>query len=187
MLSERRACSLVGLSRSSWRNPPQDDDETMILKERIKALAHERRRFGYRRIHDMLKFEGIAVNHKRVYRLYTEQKLSVKRRKKSKRPITERAELLIPDAPNQVWSIDFVMDSLANGRKLKCLTIADDKTHECVDIAVDQALVACMSPEYWNKPPYLEASHVQYAPMVVQNLLVVLLWDGCIPMKLSIY
>lgn len=59
----------------------------MTLKARIKALAHERRRFGYRRIHDMLKFEGIAVNHKRVYRLYTEQKLSVKRRKKSKQPI----------------------------------------------------------------------------------------------------
>ncbi|MGB2833225.1 MAG: IS3 family transposase [Methylotenera sp.] len=140
MLSERRACSLVGLSRSSWRNPPQDDETTATLKERIKALAHERRRFGYRRIHDMLKFEGVVVNHKRVYRLYTEQKLSVKRRKKAKRPMTERAELLIPDVPNQVWSIDFVMDSLANGRKLKCLTIADDKTHECVDIAVDHGI-----------------------------------------------
>ena len=85
----------------------------------------------------MLRFEEIQVNHKRVYRLYTEQKLSVKRRKKAKRPMTERAELLIPEAANQVWSIDFVMDSLANGRKLKCLTIADDKTHECLDIAVD--------------------------------------------------
>jgi putative transposase len=140
MLSERRACSLVGLSRSSWRNPPQDEEATVLLRQRIKQLAHERKRFGYRRIHDMLKFEGYAVNHKRVYRLYTEQKLTVKRRKKAKRPIAERAELLMPDAPNQVWSIDFVMDSLANGRKLKCLTIADDKTHECIDIAVDHGI-----------------------------------------------
>ena len=100
MLSERRACSLVGLSRSSWRNPPQDNETTVTLKERIKALAHERRRFGYRRIHDMLKFEGVVVNHKRVYRLYTEQKLSVRRRKKAKRPITERAELLMLNCIN---------------------------------------------------------------------------------------
>jgi putative transposase len=80
------------------------------------------------------------VNRKRVYRLFTEQKLTLKRRKKAKRPIAERAELLIPDAPNQVWSIDFMMDSLANGRKLKCLTIADDKTHKCIDIVVDHGV-----------------------------------------------
>ena len=139
-MSERRACRLVGLSRSSWRDTPQDSHKTTELRERIKLIAHQRRRFGYRRIYDLLRFQGVEVNHKRVYRLYTEQKLSVKRRKKAKRPITERAELLIPDAPNQVWSIDFVMDSLANGRKLKCLTIADDKTHECIDIAVDHGI-----------------------------------------------
>jgi putative transposase len=85
-MSERKACRLVGLSRSSWRKPPQDDEATAMLRQRIKQLAHERKRFGYRRIHDMLKFEGYSVNHKRVYRLYTEQKLTVKRRKKAKRP-----------------------------------------------------------------------------------------------------
>jgi putative transposase len=68
------------------------------------------------------------------------QNLAVKRRKKVKRPISERAELLVPDVPNDIWSIDFVMDSLANGRKLKCLTIADDLTHECIDIAVDHGI-----------------------------------------------
>jgi putative transposase len=140
MMSERRACRLVGLSRYSWREHPKDSHQTHELRERIKAIAHQRRRFGYRRIHDLLRMQGIEVNHKRIYRLYTEQKLSVKRRKKVKRPISERAELLVPDAPNQVWSIDFVMDSLANGRKLKCLTIADNKTHECVDIAVDHGI-----------------------------------------------
>lgn len=81
-----------------------------------------------------------VINHKRVYRLYTEQQLRVKRRKKVNPPVTERAALLVPAGPNQVWSMDFVMDSLANGRKLKCLTIADDRTHECIDIAVDHGI-----------------------------------------------
>jgi len=139
-MSERRACRLIGLSRSSWRETPQDSHQTAELGQRIMAIAHQRRRFGYRRIHDLLRFQGVEVNHKRIYRLYTEQKLSVKRRKKAKRPITERAELMVPEAPNQVWRIHFVMDSLVIGRKLKCLTIADDKTHECVDITVDHGV-----------------------------------------------
>jgi putative transposase len=140
MMSERPACRLVGLSRTSWREPPVEAIQNAELREQIKAIALQRRRFGYRRIHDMLKFQGVEVNHKRVYRLYSEQKLAVKRRKKTKRPMSERAKLLAPEAPNQVWSIDFVMDSLANGRKLKCLTVTDDLTHECVDIAVDHGI-----------------------------------------------
>lgn len=139
-MSERRACRLVGLTRSSWRRPPQERESAQALREQIKAIAHQRRRFGYRRIHDLLKQQGVHVNHKRVYRLYTEQKLVVKRRKKAKRPISERAELWVPKMPNEVWSMDFVMDSLANGRRLKCLTIADDLTHECIDIAVDHGI-----------------------------------------------
>ena len=139
-MSEHRACRLVGLSRSSWREPPVEAIQNAELREQIKAIALQRRRFGYRRIHDMLKFQGVEVNHKRVYRLYSDQKLAVKRRKKTKRPMSERAKLLAPEAPNQVWSIDFEMDSLANGRKLKCLTVTDDLTHECVDIAVDPGI-----------------------------------------------
>ena len=77
-MSERRACRLVGVSRSSWRDTPQDSHQTAELRERIKVIAHQRRRFGYRRIHDLLRFQGVEVNHKRIYRLYTEQKLSVK-------------------------------------------------------------------------------------------------------------
>ena len=91
-MSERRACRLVGLSRTSWREPPTEAVVNTELRERIRAIALQRRRFGYRRIHDMLKFQGVQVNHKRVYRLYSEQKLAVKRRKKAKRPISERAE-----------------------------------------------------------------------------------------------
>jgi putative transposase len=134
-LSERRACSLVGLSRDSYRNPP--DQLTRDLGERIVDIAHVRRRFGYRRIHDLLRSEFPGVNHKRVYRLYKNANLAVRRRKKVKRPPNERVPLQIARKVNDVWSMDFVSDSLSNGRRIKCLTVADDFSHECVDIAVD--------------------------------------------------
>ena len=136
-LSERRACSLVGLSRDSYRNPPQPDQLTRDLGERIVDIAHVRRRFGYRRIHDLLRLEFPGVNHKRVYRLYKNANLAVRRRKKVKRPPNERVPLQIARKVNDVWSMDFVSDSLSNGRRIKCLTVADDFSHECVDIAVD--------------------------------------------------
>jgi putative transposase len=136
-LSERRACSLVGLSRDSYRNPPQPDQLTRELGERIVDIAHVRRRFGYRRIHDLLRSEFPGVNHKRVYRLYKNANLAVRRRNKVKRPPNERVPLQIARKVNDVWSMDFVSDSLSNGRRIKCLTVADDFSHECVDIAVD--------------------------------------------------
>jgi putative transposase len=136
-LSERRACSLVGLSRDSYRNPPQPDQLTRDLGERIVDIAHVRRRFGYRRIHDLLRSEFPGVNHKRVYRLYKNANLAVRRRKKVKRSPNERMPLQIARKVNDVWSMDFVSDSLSNGRRIKCLTVADDFSHECVDIAVD--------------------------------------------------
>ena len=139
-LSERRACRLVGLSRDSYRHPPVPGQDTVALKCAIVEIAHVRRRFGYRRIHDMIRPRFPDVNHKRVYRLYKEANLSVKRRKKGKRPINERVPLQIAQAPNEVWSMDFVSDSLANGRRLKCLTVADDFSHECVVIAVDYGI-----------------------------------------------
>lgn len=139
-LSERRACRLVGLSRTSWRTPPEPDEETQALSARIVELAHKRRRFGYRRIHDLLRAEGRQDNHKRVWRLYSEAKLAVRRRKKVKRPISERVTLSQALSPNEVWSMDFVMDSLANARRLKCLTVADDFTHESIDITVDHGI-----------------------------------------------
>jgi putative transposase len=136
-ISERRACSLVGLSRDSYRNPPQPDQLTRDLGERIVDIAHVRRRFGYRRIHDLLRSEFPGVNHNRVYRLYKNANLAVRRRKKVKRPPNERVPLQIARKVNDVWSMDFVSDSLSNGRRIKCLTVADDFSHECVDIAVD--------------------------------------------------
>ena len=136
-LSERRACRLVGLSRDSFRNPPMASEQTQALRCRIVDIAHQRRRFGYRRVHDLLRRDFPGVNHKRVYRLYREANLAVRKRKKSKRPLNERVPLQQAKAVNEVWSMDFVSDSLSNGRRLKYLTVADDFSHECVDIAVD--------------------------------------------------
>ncbi len=113
-ISERRACRLVGLSRTCFRQPPTLDAGTVGLGERIIELAHERRRFGYRRIHDLLRAEGLRVNHKKVWRLYSERGLSVRKRRKVKRTSGERQPLQAASRINEVWSIDFVMDALAN-------------------------------------------------------------------------
>jgi putative transposase len=139
-LSERRACRLVGLSRDSYRHPPEADVATQTLAGRIVEIAHVRRRFGYRRIHDLLRPEFPGVNHKRVWRLYSAANLAVRKRKKVRRPPAERVPLQMARNVNEVWSMDFVSDSLANGRRLKCLTVADDFSHECVDITVDYGI-----------------------------------------------
>lgn len=130
----------MGLSRSSCRREPLPSATTLALQCRIVEVAHARRRFGYRRVHDLLRREFPNVNHKRVYRLYSEAGLAVRRRKKAKRPCSERQPLTVAHALNEVWSMDFVSDSLANGRRLKCLTVADDFSHEAVEIAVDFGL-----------------------------------------------
>jgi putative transposase len=139
-LSERRACRLVGLSRDSYRHPPEPDQATVELSGKIIEIAQVRRRFGYRRIHDLLRPEFPGVNHKRVYRLYTEANLTVRKRRKAKRPLSERVPLQLAKSINEVWSMDFVSDSLANGRRIKCLTVADDFSHESVEIAVDYGI-----------------------------------------------
>lgn len=139
-LSERRACRLVGLSRDSYRNPPVVDEATQQLSAKIVEIAQVRRRFGYRRIHDLLRPQFPGVNHKRVYRLYSHAQLAVRKRKRVRRAASERVPLTVASRVNEVWSMDFVSDSLANGRRIKCLTVADDFTHECVDIAVDYGI-----------------------------------------------
>jgi putative transposase len=139
-MSERHACRLVGLSRDSYRHAPVASAQTAALKTKIVEIAHIRRRFGYRRVHDLLRPDFPGVNHKRVYRLYTEANLTVRKRKKARRPPAERTPLNIATKVNEVWSMDFVSDSLANGRRLKCLTVADDFSHEAVDIAVDYGI-----------------------------------------------
>jgi putative transposase len=139
-ISERRACGLVGLARTTLRRVLLEATTTASLKAWIIDLAHARRRFGYRRIHDLLRREGVQANHKKVYRLYREAALSVRKRRRRKAVMVDRQALHVPSGPNEIWSIDFVMDALANGRRIKCLTIVDDFTRECLDIAVDYGI-----------------------------------------------
>ena len=140
VISERRACRLAGLSRDAFRHEPLPTPATQALSARIIELAQVRRRFGYRRLHDLLDTEFPNVNHKRIYRLYREAKLSVRRRRKTKRTVGERQKLVAATMPNDTWSMDFVFDALANGRRIKTLTIVDDFTRESVDIAVDHGI-----------------------------------------------
>jgi putative transposase len=139
-ISERRACRLVGISRSVLAYESRSDPANAQLAARIGELAAERRRFGYRRIHALLRREGTSANHKRVYRLYRAAGLAVQRRRKRRRIMLERQPLLLPHAPNQVWSMDFVMDALDSGRRLKCLTLVDDFTKEAIEIVADHSI-----------------------------------------------
>jgi putative transposase len=114
-----------------------DDDD---LRERMKAIARERRRFGYRRVLVLLRREGYVVNHKRLFRLYREEKLAVRRRGGRKRAIGTRAPMLIPTAANERWSLDFVSDQLTDGRRFRVLTVVDDCTRECLALVADSWL-----------------------------------------------
>ena len=139
-MSERHACALVGLSRDTLRHESQASALNVELRQEIVAVAHQRRRWGYRMIHDALRPKYPNINHKRVYRLYTAEGLSIRRRKKTKR-IGERVPLVAALTVNQTWSMDFVSDAInrpgAVSRRIKCLTVADDFTRECVDITAD--------------------------------------------------
>ena len=110
------------------------------LRERLKALAQERRRFGYRRLHVLLRREGHAVNKKRVQRLYREEKLTVRRRGGRKRAIGTRRPLEVPLTPNQRWSLDFVSDQMTDGRRFRILTVIDNCTRECLALVADTSL-----------------------------------------------
>jgi len=139
-ISERRACQLVGLSRTVLHYVQSERPGNEVLQGRIVELAQERRRFGYRRIHALLRREGVKANHKRVFRLYQEAGLAVRRRRKRHGVAIEREKLTKPSMPNAIWSMDFVSDALAGGRRIKALTIVDDFTKESVDIVVDHGI-----------------------------------------------
>lgn len=139
-MSERRACFLAGICRASLRYQSGASVNDHALQQRICSLAYERRRFGYRRVHQLLLREGIYANHKKVYRLYRDAGLAVRKRKRRKGIAVERHPLVLPAMANDTWSMDFVMDALASGRRIKCLTIVDDYTKECLDLPVAHSL-----------------------------------------------
>jgi len=138
-LAERRACGLASLSRSTVRYRPRRSGD-QELRERLRELAGERRRFGYRRLHVLLRREGHEVNHKRVYRLYREEGLTVRKRRCKRVSRAERVPLQAPAGPNQLWTSDFVHDALFWGRKIRMLTVEDAFTREALAIEVDTSL-----------------------------------------------
>jgi putative transposase len=138
-LSQRHACRLVGLDRSTLRYRRKRPDDATV-RQRLRELAAERRRFGYRRLGWMLQREGHAMNHKKLYRLYREEQLMVRRRRGRKRALGTRAPMMLPEAINQRWSLDFVSDALSDGRRFRILCIVDDFSRECLATVVDTSL-----------------------------------------------
>ena len=137
-LSERRACGLVGLGRSTCRYQTRRA-EWPALRERLHALAAERRRFGYRRLYILLRREGYRVNLKRVYRLYRDDGLAVRRRRRRRR-VARGTPLAGPTRINERWSLDFLLDTLEDGRRVRLLAVVDDFTRTCLAIEVDTSI-----------------------------------------------
>lgn len=136
--SENKACKLVGISRTSLRYEPRKDDDALV--KRLKVLASEKRRYGYRRLHVFLKREGLVINHKRTQRIYRELGLSIRTKKRKKLVNALRIVLPVPIKPNEIWAADFIFDALSSGRRLKCLNIVDVFSRECLAIETNMSL-----------------------------------------------
>ena len=137
--SQRRACALIGMAAKTYRYQASRPDDA-ALRQRMREIASERRRFGYRRIGMMLEREGVVLNHKKLYRLYKEERLTVRKRGGRKRAIGTRRPMLVPAEPNQRWSLDFLADSLKDGRRFRILAVIDDCTRECLALLVDTSI-----------------------------------------------
>ncbi len=137
--SQRRACAMVGIAPRVYRYGSTRPDDTAIRK-RLRELASERRRFGYRRLHILLKREGIEMNLKKLYRLYKEERLAVRKRGGRKRALGSRTPMVIPQGQNQRWSLDFVSDALMDGRRFRILCVIDDFSRECLATLVDNSI-----------------------------------------------
>src|ERR1700733_11768248 len=138
-MSERRACRLIKADRKTVRyrsRRPRDD----ALRGRLRELAAEQRRFGYRRLHILLRAEGHVLNRKKTQRLYREEGLTVRKRKSRKRATGMRAPILVEARPNARWSVDFVHDQLSNGRRFRILNVIDDVTKECLVAIADTSI-----------------------------------------------
>ena len=137
--NQRRACALAGIDPRVYRRPSKRSADAE-LRTRMKELASGRRRFGYRRLHILLKREGWEVNWKKLYRLYREEGLTVRKRGGRKRAVGTRTPMAIPQGPNQRWSLDFMSDALEDGRRFRVLNVIDDFSRECLAAVVDTSI-----------------------------------------------
>lgn len=138
-VSQRRACDVLEIDRSSVRYKSVRPDDTH-LREAMKKVAAERRRFGYRRIHVMLERQGITMNQKKLRRLYREEKLQVRKRGGRKRALGTRRPMVLPSRANERWSLDFVSDAFTDGRRFRVLAVVDDFSRECLALVADTSL-----------------------------------------------
>ncbi|MBO6776441.1 MAG: IS3 family transposase [Marinibacterium sp.] len=138
-MSERRACRVIDADRKSVRYRSARDDDAG-LREKLRELANQRRRFGYRRLHILLRREGIMINRKKTQRLYKEEGLAVRRRRSRRRAVGTRAPAPVLALPNQRWSLDFVHDQMASGRRFRVLNVVDDVTRECLAAVPDTSI-----------------------------------------------
>lgn len=137
--NQRRACALAGIDPRVYMRRSTRPADTE-LRERLNELSSERCRFGYRRLHLLLGREGWKVNWKKLYRIYREEGLTVRKRGGRKRALGTRAPMTIPQRPNQRWSLDFVSDSLSDGHRFRVLCVIDDFSRECLAAVVDTSL-----------------------------------------------
>lgn len=137
--SVHKACQLCNISRSSNRYESRRQDDQPII-ERLVELAQTKRRYGCRRLHELLRREGLVINHKKTERIYQKAGLSLRIKKRKKLSGALRLSLPAPSKANQVWAMDFVSDSLANCRRFRCLNIIDLYTRECLKIVVDTSI-----------------------------------------------
>jgi putative transposase len=137
--SERHACRLITVQRSSIRYRQRRAD-CADVRQRLRALAHSRPRFGYRRLGVLLRRDGLMVNHKRVHRLYREEGLALRRRRRKRTASAGRVRPSMPCQPGQQWSMDVLRDTLASGRSFRTLNVVDEFTRECLAIEVDTSL-----------------------------------------------
>ncbi len=137
-ISQRRACRLVSVDPKTVRREPEPDNPE--IRVRMRDIAGERRRFGYRRIGLMLEREGIEMNHKKLRRLYREEGLAVKRRRGRKRATGTREPMALPSGPSKRWSLDFVADTFGVSRRFRILAVIDDYTRECLALVADTSL-----------------------------------------------
>lgn len=138
-VSVRRACRVMELAESTYRYR-SCRSEPEGLRERLVELAAQRPRFGYRRLHILLVREGWGINHKRIQRMYRQEQLAVRRKKRKRIAQTARQPKVMPEGANERWSMDFMADSLATGRSFRTFNVVDDFTRECVAIEVDTSL-----------------------------------------------
>jgi putative transposase len=138
-VSERRACRVIAVDRSVIRYQSRRGDDA-DLREKLRDLAHQRRRFGYRRLHILLRRDGHTLNRKKTQRLYREEGLTVRRRKGRKRAVGTRTPPPVLALPNQRWSLDFVHDQMVTGRRFRVLNVVDDVTRECLAAVPDTSI-----------------------------------------------